>query len=81
MFVNYRDTTSRSHSLGRAEHNHRKVNVIRVPIHKLTNLGRASGQEFLFSTFAVVNWALLESIQFINPSIFRDKGNEVRVAL
>lgn len=29
----------------------------------------------------MINWAGLEAIQLINPSVLRDEGDEVRVAL
>ena len=58
---------------------HRKVNIVRISRHKFLNLSCSLSQKLLLSTGSMINWAFLESIQLVNPSIFWHKWYKVSI--
>lgn len=76
----FRIISGLSEARGWAKHDHWEVDVVWVTVHKLSNLGRTLRQEFLLSAGTMIYRAFLESVQLVNPTIFWDEGNEVRVA-
>ena len=64
---------------GWTKHNHREVDVVWVSRHELLDLSCCLAQEFLFCASSMINRTLFESIEFINPAIFGNKGYEMSI--
>lgn len=65
---------------GGGQHNHREVDVVGVPVHELTDAGRPLHQELLLTAYSVVNRALLEPVQLVDPAVLGHERDEVGVA-